>query len=904
MQQIVKAERNRIEMTVITKKYRINKVLRELNISFQTIAEFLEKSQNPIENLSINSKIDQSVYDVLQEEFADDKERKAKTNKIYQEKQKEREEIYGVDQDQSTSSTHASSVPILEKPTESKEETQETEERTPSSSLPSEKPVGRKALKPLEFVGFKNLEPKRPKAQSKEKKSEEKSSSDVQAIPTVGEKSMKPKPGITDTGRVVDLENIKAKEKEIKEIRDKKASEEKASKPRRKRRRISTKPIEDNLLNVTQKKKATINQSTEEDISEEDISKKISETLVKLMASQKGSGAKHRAKKRAEERKAQVEREEQERETKKIVKVTEYVTVSQLASILGTTPTDVIAKAMNNGIMATMNQRLTPEELEFIALEYDVELEFEKSERELSLVDQKDKDSDMVPRPPVVTVMGHVDHGKTSLLDYIAKSNIVAGEAGSITQHIGASGVILPNGKKITFIDTPGHQAFTAMRARGAQVTDMAIIVIAADDDIKPQTIEAINHAQAADIPMIFAINKVDKPTANPEKVKSSLSQRNLLVEDLGGKYQSQEISATKGTGVDELLEKVLLQAEISELKANPNRHAEGVVLEANLDIGRGYVTTVLIKNGTLKVGDYILVGSVSGKTRALMDERGNRLKQAGPSAAVSILGLDSAPQTGSTFVVLEDEKEAKLIATGRKQLDREQILKTQKQLTLDEIGRRLQLENFQLVNIVLKGDVDGSVEALADSIEQLSTEEIELKIIHKGVGAITESDIQLASASDAIVIGFNVRPTGNVRVLAEKEKIDIRTYSIIYDAIDDIKNAMEGMLSPELKEEVTGMAEIRETYKISRLGIIAGCMVIDGKMSKNSFIRVLRDGVVIHTGEMASLKRFKDDAKEVLKGYDCGIQVKGFNDLIVGDQLEGFLKKQVRKKISSPTYH
>ncbi len=884
-------------MTVITKKYRINKVLRELNISFQTASEFLGKSQNPIENLSINSKIDQIVYELLLQEFADDKERRAKTDEIYREKLKEREQIYGVDQD--SSSMVPPQAIVQEDISQEKQLYPTKKAKTSIKSPKTQKPLGRETLKPPEVIGFKDLEPKKPKQKVEEKPPKESKALDGPSEQPMDQSTKNPKPGIIDTGRVIDLDNIKAKEKEVKEVRDKQSSKEQVIKQRRKRRRISPRSTSGNLFEVEQKKKKPVSiQPTEED-----ISKKISETLEKLTASQKGLGAKHRAKKRAEERKVQEEFHEKEKDAKKIVKVTEYVTVSQFASILGTTPTDVIAKAMNNGIMATMNQRLTPEELEFIALEYDIELEFEKSERESSLIDKKDKDSDLVTRPPVVTVMGHVDHGKTSLLDYISKSNIVAGEAGSITQHIGASGVELPNGKKITFIDTPGHQAFTAMRARGAQVTDMAIIIIAADDDIKPQTIEAINHAQAADIPMIFAINKIDKPTANPEKVKISLSQRNLLVEDLGGKYQSQEISVTKGIGIDELLEKVLLQAEISELKANPKRHAEGVVLEANLDKGRGFVTTVLIKNGTLKVGDYILVGSVSGKTRALMDERGKRLKEAGPSAAVSILGLDSAPQTGSTFIVLEDEKEAKLIASGRKQLDREQTLKTQKQLTLDEIGRRLQLENFQLVNIVLKGDVDGSVEALADSIEQLSTEEIELKIIHKGVGAITESDIQLASASDAIVIGFNVRPMGNVRTLAEKEKIDIRTYSIIYDAIDDIKDAMEGMLSPELKEQVTGVAEIRETYKISRLGTIAGCMVTDGKMVKNSFVRVLRDGLVIFTGEMASLKRFKDDAKEVSKGYDCGIQVKNFNDITLGDQIEGFLKKQVRKKISSPTY-
>ncbi|MCY4561388.1 MAG: translation initiation factor IF-2 [Flavobacteriaceae bacterium] len=900
-------------MAVMVKKYRISKVLRELNISLQTASNFFDESSISIEKLTPNSKIDHHVYEMLLKQFADDKKRKAKIEEIYREKIKEREEILGVvDQPESSQNFKEEIETQIQKPfSEVKSRESETPKKDTTIKKPTaEKPLGREAIRSPQIIGFRDLEPKKSKpkevvaskpSESKVKEPEPKTDQIDSLKPKEPEKTHT---GFKKTGKEIDLEKIKEKERGVKESREKKSAEQKASKPRRRRRRISSgRPAVGQPQNSKHPKSKSKPKIFEPEVSDEDISKKVKETLEKLTASRKGLGAKHRAQKRAEEKKAQSERAEKEKDDRRIVNVTEFVTVSQLASILNTSPNDVIAKAMSNGIMATMNQRLTPEELEFIGLEYDVELVFEKSERELSLEEKSDDDTELVPRPPVVAVMGHVDHGKTSLLDYICKSNMVAGESGGITQHIGAYGVELPNQKRITFIDTPGHQAFTAMRARGAQVTDMAIIVIAADDDIKPQTVEAINHAQAADVPIIFAINKIDKQTANPEQVKISLSQRNLLVEDLGGQYQCQEISAIKGTGIDDLLEKILLQAELSELRANPNRLAEGVVLESNLDKGRGFVTTVLVKNGTLKVGDYVLVGSLSGKIRALMNERGKRLQSASPSTAVSVLGLDGAPQTGSNLVVLEDEREAKLIASGRKQLDREQILKTQKHLTLDEIGRRLKIENFQTVNIVLKGDVDGSVEALADSIEQLSNDEIELKIIHKGVGAITESDINLASASEAIVIGFNVRPTGNVRLLAEKEKIDVRTYSIIYDAIDDIKDAIEGMLSPELKEEVTGMAEIRETYKISRLGTIAGCMVTSGKIVKNGHIRLLRDGVVKFSGEIASLKRFRDDVKEVSKGYDCGIQIKNYNDLLVGDQLEGYFKKKVRKKISSPTY-
>ena len=494
--------------------------------------------------------------------------------------------------------------------------------------------------------------------------------------------------------------------------------------------------------------------------------------------------------------------------------------------------------------------------------------------------------------------MGHVDHGKTSLLDYIRKENVIAGESGGITQHIGAYGVELQDGQKITFLDTPGHEAFTAMRARGAQVTDLAIIVVAADDDIMPQTKEAISHAQAASVPIVFAINKIDKPNSNPDKIKEGLSKMNLLVEDWGGKIQSHDISALKGDGVNELLEKVLLEAELLELKANPNKDASGTVVEAFLDKGRGYVSTILVQTGTLKIGDFVLAGKNSGKVKAMHDERGNEVKEAGPSTPISILGLDGAPQAGDKFSVFSDEREAKQIANKRTQLQREQTVRTQKHITLDEIGRRIALGEFKELNIILKGDVDGSVEALTDSLQKLSTEEIQVNIIHKAVGAITESDVLLASASDAIVVGFNVRPMGNARQIADKEQIDIRTYSIIYDAINDVKDAMEGMLSPDFKEEITGLCEIRETFKISKIGTIAGCMVTKGKIVRNSEIRLIREGVVIFTGSLSSLKRFKDDAKEVTKGYDCGLQIKDYNDIKVGDEIEGFINVAIKKKI------
>ena len=562
------------------------------------------------------------------------------------------------------------------------------------------------------------------------------------------------------------------------------------------------------------------------------------------------------------------------------------------------TSTDIISTCMSLGIMVTMNQRLDAETLTIVADEFDYEVEFVTADIEESIQEVVDLPEDLVPRAPIVTVMGHVDHGKTSLLDFIREENVIAGESGGITQHIGAYSVALKNEQKITFLDTPGHEAFTAMRARGTQVTDLVIIVIAADDDVMPQTKEAISHAQAAGVPIIFAINKIDRPNSNPDKIKEKLSGMNLLIEEWGGKIQSQDVSALKGTGVEELLEKVLLEAEFLELKANPNKSAVGTVVEAFLDKGKGYMSTILVQTGTLKIGDYLLAGQHTGKIKAMQDERGNSILEAGPSTPVSVLGLDGAPQAGDKFNVFENEKEAKQIAVKRTQLVREQSVRTQKHITLDEIGRRIALGDFKELNIILKGDVDGSVEALTDSFQKLSTEEIHVNIIHKAVGAITESDVLLASASDAIIIGFNVRPTGNARQIADKEEIDIRNYSIIYDAINDLKDAMEGMLSPVFKEEVSGNAEIRETFKISKVGTIAGCMVTDGKIFRNSSIRLIRDGVVVMSGTLASLKRFKDDAKEVAKGYDCGIQIKNYNDIIIGDVVEAYSEVEIKKKI------
>ncbi|MEZ7507752.1 translation initiation factor IF-2 [Cloacibacterium sp. Arc13] len=635
------------------------------------------------------------------------------------------------------------------------------------------------------------------------------------------------------------------------------------------------------------------------ELSDEQIKNQIKETLEKLTnKGGKSKGSKYRKEKRTY-RREQDELQQELEAADRTLRVTEFITVSELASLMDVSATEVISACFSLGVMVTMNQRLEADTLTLVADEFGYKIEFADADLEAESEEEvQDTEEDLLPRAPIVTVMGHVDHGKTSLLDYIRKTNVIAGESGGITQHIGAYNVKLENGQRITFLDTPGHEAFTAMRARGAQVTDIVIIVVAADDDVMPQTKEAIAHAQAAGVPMIIAINKVDKPNANPDNIRQQLSGMNILVEEWGGNVQAQEISAKFGNNVDLLLEKVLLQAEMLELKANPNKLATGAIIEASLDKGRGYVSTVLVQAGTLRVGDYVVAGKNHGKIKAMLDERGRQLTEAGPSIPVTILGLDGAPTAGDKFKVYEDEREAKSIANKREQLQREQTIRTKKHLTLDELGRRIALGDFKELNIILKGDVDGSVEALSDQLQRLSTAEISVNIIHKGVGQITESDVLLAAASDAIMIGFNVRAGANAKELADREEIEIRTYSIIYAAIDDVKEAMEGMLSPEIREQVIGNVEIRETFKISKVGTIAGCMVLNGKVTRNSKIRLLRDGIVKFDGELESLKRFKDDVKEVTKGYECGLNIKGYNDIEVGDILEVYEEIEVKKKL------
>ena len=635
------------------------------------------------------------------------------------------------------------------------------------------------------------------------------------------------------------------------------------------------------------------------ELSDEQIKNQIKETLEKLTnKGGKSKGSKYRKEKRTY-RREQDELQQELEAADRTLRVTEFITVSELASLMDVSATEVISACFSLGVMVTMNQRLEADTLTLVADEFGYKIEFADADLEAESEEEvQDTEEDLLPRAPIVTVMGHVDHGKTSLLDYIRKTNVIAGESGGITQHIGAYNVKLENGQRITFLDTPGHEAFTAMRARGAQVTDIVIIVVAADDDVMPQTKEAIAHAQAAGVPMIIAINKVDKPNANPDNIRQQLSGMNILVEEWGGNVQAQEISAKFGNNVDLLLEKVLLQAEMLELKANPNKNASGAIIEASLDKGRGYVSTVLVQAGTLRVGDYVVAGKNHGKIKAMLDERGRQLTEAGPSIPVTILGLDGAPTAGDKFKVYEDEREAKSIANKREQLQREQTIRTKKHLTLDELGRRIALGDFKELNIILKGDVDGSVEALSDQLQRLSTAEISVNIIHKGVGQITESDVLLAAASDAIIIGFNVRAGANAKELADREEIEIRTYSIIYAAIDDVKEAMEGMLSPEIREQVIGNVEIREIFKISKVGTIAGCMVLNGKVTRNSKIRLLRDGIVKFDGELESLKRFKDDVKEVTKGYECGLNIKGYNDIEVGDILEVYEEIEVKKKL------
>ncbi len=635
-----------------------------------------------------------------------------------------------------------------------------------------------------------------------------------------------------------------------------------------------------------------------QEVNEEDVAKQVKETLARLTSKGKNKGAKYRKEKREQAADRMHELENQERAESKVLKLTEFVTANELASMMDVPVTQVIATCMSIGIMVSINQRLDAETINLVAEEFGFKTEYVSAEVAQAIVEEEDAEEDLQPRAPIVTVMGHVDHGKTSLLDYIRKANVIAGEAGGITQHIGAYNVTLEDGRKITFLDTPGHEAFTAMRARGAKVTDIAIIIVAADDNVMPQTKEAINHAMAAGVPIVFAINKIDKPTANPDKIKEELANMNFLVEEWGGKYQSQDISAKKGIGVHELMEKVLLEAEMLELKANPNRKATGSIIESSLDKGRGYVATVLVSNGTLKVGDIVLAGTNYGKVKAMFNERNQRMTQAGPSEPALILGLNGAPAAGDTFHVIETEQEAREIANKREQLQREQGLRTQKMLTLDEVGRRLALGDFHELNVIVKGDVDGSVEALSDSLIKLSTEQIQVNVIHKGVGQISESDVSLAAASDAIIVGFQVRPSGAAAKLAEQEGVDIRKYSVIYDAIEEVKAAMEGMLAPTVKEQVTATIEVREVFNISKVGMVAGAMVKTGKVKRTDKARLIRDGIVVFTGNINALKRFKDDVKEVGTNFECGISLTGCNDIKVGDVIETYEEVEVKQTL------
>jgi len=928
---------------------RINKVLRELNISLERAIDYLKDMGIAID-ANPNAKISDKEFDILQNQFAGDKGNKEASKGVSEEIKKEKEAL------------RLEREKEIEDKKKLEEERQRLEVIKAKTIVSGPKQVGKIDLNPKTAVSPKtesvktqpvvspSAEPvvvKKPeaktiiKAPSEEKKtpivSVEKPASKAQVVapkkeevkpvevePVVDETHATQYQNLTGpilTGQKIDLTQFNKPKKKVETPKINSGS--KLDPNKNKRKRIPPKPgearpgvpggaaggprppgtggkftankpgtggfVKGNRPAIVQKVEPT----------EEEVKNQIKETLERLQGKgSKSKAAKYRRDKRDTHRQRSDDEQRAIDEGSKTIKVTEFVTVGEVATMMDVPITKVIGTCMSLGIMVTMNQRLDAETLTIVADEFGYEVEFITTDLEDALEVVEEREEDLVTRAPIVTVMGHVDHGKTSLLDNIRKENVIAGESGGITQHIGAYAVQLDSGQKITFLDTPGHEAFTAMRARGAQVTDIAIIVIAADDDIMPQTKEAISHAQAAGVPMIFAINKVDKPHANPEKIKEKLASMNLLVEDWGGKYQSHDISAKTGMGVKELLEKVLLEAEILDLKANPNKPAVGTVVEAQLDKGRGYVSTILVQSGTLKVGDYVLAGKNHGKIKAMYDERGNSVKEAGPSTPMSILGIDGAPTAGDKFNVFEDEREAKQIAAKRTQLMREQSVRTQRHITLAEIGRRIALGQFKELNIILKGDVDGSVEALSNSFTKLSTEEIQINIIHKGVGAITETDVMLASASDAIIIGFNVRPAGNARQLADKEEIDIRNYSIIYDAIDDLKDAMEGMLSPVMKEEVTGTAEIRETFKISKVGTIAGCMVTDGKIFRNSKIRIIREGVVVYTGELTALKRFKDDVKDVAKGYDCGIQIKNYNEIEQLDIIEAFQEVEVKKKL------
>lgn len=902
---------------------RLSKVARELNVGISTIVDFLGSKGVEIDGKP-NTKIEPEVYTLLSDEFQSEKSAKEESKNVSM-PSTERESV-SIEKPSTSATKKADdeeSILINNVPADDQPKQEGPVKEEPAESKESDGKVKVVGKIDLDSMNLKTRPDKKSKKEAEEKAEKEKAAKAAkeaedkkakeakeEADKKEQDKKKAEKEEATPAAReehktkVEKLEGVKVLGKiEIPKEREKKpvasSSEDKETqKPKRKRKRIAD-PSKGGPGSRGPKGKRGPKKDDQPELTDKEIQEQIKETLARLTGGGgKSKGSKYRRQKRdAASEQAQKELEEAELQ-KSILKVTEFVTANELALLMDVSVNEVISACMSLGMFVSINQRLDAETLSIVAEEFGFEIEFIKPESQEVVAEVEDNPEDLVDRYPIVTVMGHVDHGKTSLLDYIREANVIAGEAGGITQHIGAYNVELKNDKKITFLDTPGHEAFTAMRARGAQVTDVAIIVIAADDNVMPQTKEAINHAQAAGVPIVFAFNKIDKPDANADKIREELSQMDILVEDWGGKFQSQEVSAKSGQGVQDLLEKVLLEAELLELKANPNKNANGTVIESSLDKGRGYVTTMLVQAGTMRVGDVILAGPHSGRVKAMYNERGNDVKEAGPSIPVSVLGLSGAPNAGDKFNIMDDEREARNIATKRLQLQREQGTRTKKHITLDEIGRRIAIGDFQELNVIVKGDVDGSIEALSDSLLKLSTEQIQVNIIHKSVGQISESDIMLAAASDAIVIGFQVRPSINARKIAEQEEIDIRLYSIIYDAIDELKSAMEGMLKPKVEEQVTATIEIRETFRISKVGTIAGCMVLDGKVNRKNKVRVIRDGVVVYTGELGSLKRFKDDVKEVAKGYECGLNIANFNDIKEGDIIEAYEEVEVAQKL------
>ncbi|MGE0770291.1 MAG: translation initiation factor IF-2 [Cyclobacteriaceae bacterium] len=871
------------------KMIRLGQASRKLNVGHNTILEFLAKKGFTVEN-NPNAKLSGEQYAMLSKEFAASASEKREASGL------------------TIGTKHTENVTIESEAEAHRKKTEEeeqiliknlgsteikTREETKPEKIEREKPK----LEGIKVVGKIDLEEKKkakgepePKVEAPERKPAEPKPEPVTEKQKEQE-LIKAKADRLKGLKVVDKIELPAEKKKDQPVASSDNRDE-AGRKKRPRKRITTFK---NERGGTQQKRPMVQK---EEPSEKEIQEQIRATLAKLSSGQKkAGGAKYRKEKRQAISEAEEERMLQEQEASKTLKVTEFISANDLASLMNVSVNDVISTCLNLGMFVSINQRLDAEAITVIADEFGFDVQFTSAEEEVEEVEETEADEDLQARAPIVTIMGHVDHGKTSLLDYIRKTKVTAQEAGGITQHIGAYNVTTQSGAKIAFLDTPGHEAFTAMRARGARLTDVAIIVVAADDDVMPQTKEAINHAQVAGVPIVIAINKIDKPGANPEKVKESLSKINILVEDWGGKYQCQAISAKNGQGIDELLEKVLLEAELLNLKANPDKPAVGSIIEASLDKGRGYVATVMVQAGTLKVGDIMLAGSNYGRVKAMFDDTGRKAKEAGPSTPVQVLGLDGAPQAGEKFQVMETDREAREIANKRGQIQREQSIRTKKHITLDEIGRRLAIGSFKQLNVIVKGDVDGSVEALSDSLLKLSTPKIQVSIIHKGVGQISESDVLLASASDAIIVGFQVRPSGSAKRLADNEEIEIRLYSIIYDAINDVKAAMEGMLEKEFEEVIVGNAEVREVFKISRIGTVAGCMVTDGYVKRANPIRLIRDGIVVYSGEMTALKRFKDDVSEVKSGFDCGISIKNFNDIKVGDVIESYENREVKAK-------